>query len=148
MSRDPIASTTIARLYIAQGHLRKAGRMLGVLLEQDPTDGAALHLRERLRLSKAPSLTAAVDAHALEIHWEGAAQLPPRHVVVASFLRVGTHPHVSVTSVGCTDAAGSCTFQRPARPGSAVVTLGFVGEHGFVAEAVTSPLVWSADDRA
>ncbi len=143
-ARDPIASTTIARLYIAQGHLRKAARMLGVLLEQDPDDGAALHLRTRLRAMQAPTLTASVDDTALEIEWDGVPEDPARHVVVVSYLAAGTLPQVHVTSVPCKEAADACTFERPQQPGSAVVSLGYVGESGWVAEAVTSPLVWSA----
>jgi len=144
-SRDPIASTTIARLYLAQGHRRKAARMLDALIERDPADGAALHLRERLDRTEVPTLTAAVDDSVLEVSWEAVRTDPRRHVVVVSFHGDGTLPRVAVTSVPCEDASGACTFARPREPGSAAVCVGFVGPEGFVAEAVTSPLVWSAD---
>ncbi|MEM6296170.1 MAG: tetratricopeptide repeat protein [Myxococcota bacterium] len=146
-ARDPIASTTIARLYIAQGHLRKAARMLDALLDQDADDGAALHLRTRLRAMQAPTLTASVDDTALEIGWDAVPQgpdEPQRHAVIVSYLAAGTLPQVHVTSVPCKEAADACTFDRPQQPGSAVVSLGYVGESGWVAEAVTSPLVWSS----
>lgn len=144
-SRDPIASTTIARLYLAQGHRRKAARMLEALIERDPADGAALHLRERLEMTEVPTLTAAVDDSVLEVSWEHVRAEPRRHVVIASFLGDGTLPRVAVTSVPCEAASGACTFARPRDPGSAAVCVGFVGPEGFVAEAVTSPLVWSAE---
>lgn len=143
MSRDLIASTTIARLYLAQGHHRKAGRVLTTLIDQDPTDGAALHLRERLALTQGPLLTASVDEVELTASWERVGRDVPRYVIVTSFLSAGTHPRVGVTSVHCKESAGTCSFQRSALAGSAVLTVGFVGERGFVAEAVTSPLVWS-----
>jgi len=147
-SRDPIASTTIARLYLAQGHRRKAARMLDALLDRDATDGAALHLRDRLERTSVPTLTAAVDEEHLEVTWEHVRSIPARHVVVVSFLGEATLPRVHVTSVACEEAAGECTFARPKDPGSAAICLGFVGPEGFVAEAVTSPLVWSSEDPA
>lgn len=145
-SRDPIASTTIARLYLAQGHRRKAARMLDTLLERTPEDGGALHLRDRLERTAVPTLTAAVDDTHLEVSWESVRPDPQRHVVVVSYLGEGVLPRVQVTSVPCETATGDCTFARPREPGSAAVCLGFVGPEGFVAEAVTSPLVWSSED--
>ena len=144
-SRDPIASTTIARLYLAQEHRRKAARMLETLIERDPADGSALHLRERLHRTETPTLTAAVDETHLEVTWEGVRDAPARHVVVISYLGEGTLPRVQVTSVACEEAMGECTFARPREPGSAAVCLGFMGPGGFVAEAVTSPLVWASE---
>lgn len=144
-SRDPIASTTIARLYLAQGHRRKAARMLDALIDRDPADGSALHLRERLERTEMPTLTAAVDEAHLEVTWEGVHETPPRHVVVVSYLGDATLPRIQVTSVACEEAIGECTFARPTAPGSAAVCLGFMGPGGFVAEAVTSPLVWSSE---
>jgi hypothetical protein len=144
-SRDPIASTTIARLYLAQGHRRKAARMLDALIERDRADGGALHLRDRLDRTAVPTLTAAVDDTVLEVSWEAVREDPPRHVVVVSYLGEGVLPRVQVTSVRCETATGDCTFARPREPGSAAVCLGFVGPAGFVAEAVTSPLVWSSE---
>ncbi len=143
-SRDPIASTTIARLYLAQGHRRKAARMLEALISRNPTDGSALHLRERLDRTEMPTLTAAVDRTHLEVTWEGVRDTPPRHVVVVSYLGDATLPRIQVTSIACKDTAGECTFARPVEPGSAAVCLGFMSPGGFVAEAVTSPLVWSS----
>ncbi len=144
-SRDPIASTTIARLYLAQGHRRKAARMLDALIERDPTDGSALHLRERLDRTEMPTLTAAVDEMHLEVTWEGVRVAPERHVVVVSYLGDATLPRIQVTSVACEQALGECMFARPREPGSAAVCIGFMGPGGFVAEAVTSPLVWSSE---
>lgn len=141
-SRDPIASTTIARLYLAQGHRRKAARMLEALIDRNPADGGALHLRERLEATTVPTVTAAVDDEHLEVTWESVRAEPQRHVVIVSFLGDGALPRTVVTSVACEDAAGACTFARPREPGSASICVGFVGPSGFVAEAVTSPLVW------
>ncbi len=144
-TRDPIASTTIARLYIAQGHRRKAARMLTALLERTPGDGAALHLQQRLATTECPTLIASVDDTVLEVSWEAVREAPARHVVVVSYLGAGTVPRVQVTSVACNESSGVCTFARPGEPGSAAICLGFVGPEGFIAEAVTSPLVWSTD---
>ncbi|MGH1347003.1 MAG: hypothetical protein ACRBN8_35890 [Nannocystales bacterium] len=144
-SRDPIASTTIARLYLAQGHRRKAARMLETLIARDSGDGSALHLRERLERTEMPTLTAAVDENLLEVTWEGVRDAPRRHVVVVSYLGEASLPRVQVTSVTCEEATGECTFARPREPGSAAICIGFVSSDGFVAEAVTSPLVWSSE---
>jgi len=142
-TRDPIASTTIARLYLAQGHRRKAARVLEAMLERDSRNGGALHLRERLDRTAPPTLTAAVDDAHLDVTWEGVRTDPLRHVVVVSFLGAAALPRVVVTSVACENTAGERAFARPQEPGSASVCVGFVGPGGFVAEAVTSPLVWS-----
>jgi len=144
-SRDPIASTTIARLYLAQGHRRKAARMLEALIDRDPSDGSALHLRDRLDRTEMPTLTAAVDEAHLEVTWDAVREAPRRHVLVVSYLGDATLPRIQVTSVVCEETAGECTFARPRAPGSAAVCIGFMGPGGFVAEAVTSPLVWSSE---
>ncbi|GEM_PF-1806758 len=49
-STDPLASPTLAQLYVAQGHFGKARRVLASLLASDPFNGPALALQQRLTL--------------------------------------------------------------------------------------------------
>ena len=136
---DPIASPTLAQLYIAQGHTTKARNVLTEVLERDPFDGHALHLRERLTALGQAQLSASVDATKIALRWQ---QVPRTlHALVVCF--VGGV--VRVDSVRCASAAGQWATHRPARPGSAVACLGHVvPERGFVATCVARPLSWEA----
>ena len=46
--RDPLASPTLAHLYVEQGHYTKAKAVLDTVIADDPCQGQALALRERL----------------------------------------------------------------------------------------------------
>ncbi len=46
--RTPVATVTLAEIYAAQGHVRRALSMLGEVLSREPDHGAARTLRDRL----------------------------------------------------------------------------------------------------
>ena len=140
MSRhDPIASPTLAQLYIAQGHLRKARSVVEEVLERDPLDGHALHLASRLRAVGEAQLTAAVDAEEIALRWQKVPLVPPTHVVLVCF--VGGV--VRVGSVPCATQNGRWAAPRPEGPGSAAACIGrVVAGRGFVPITVARPVSW------
>ena len=48
-SLDPLASPTLAALYLRQGHLQRAGSVVDSLLKKNPEDGVALALAHRIQ---------------------------------------------------------------------------------------------------
>jgi hypothetical protein len=138
-ARDPIASPTLAQLYIAQGHLRKARSVVAEVLERDPLDGHALHLASRLSAVVEAQLTASVDAGEITLRWQRIPVVPQTHVVLVCFAggvaRVGSIP--------CTSSTGRWAAPRPAAPGSAAACIGrVVAGRGFVAVTVARPVSW------
>lgn len=63
---DPIASATLARLYLTQGHASRAQAILAEVIERDPYDGDALALRSRLH-PRPPRLSATVEDEMLSL---------------------------------------------------------------------------------
>ena len=150
-ARDPIASPTLAQLYIAQGHLRKAKAVVEEVLERDPLDGHALHLASRLRAVGDATLSASVDGTEIVLRWQRVPCVPEMHVVLVCF--VGGV--VNVRSVPCSWSGGrerepvagmvggEWTVPRPRSPGSAAACLGrVVAGRGFVALTVARPVSW------
>jgi hypothetical protein len=149
--RDPIASPTLAQLYIAQGHLRKARAVVDEVLERDPFDGHALHLASRLRAVGEATLSASVDATEIALRWQRVPFAPATHVVLVCF--VGGV--MNVRSVPCSSSGegqrdpvagmvgGEWTVPRPRAPGSAAACIGrVVAGRGFVALTVARPVSW------
>ncbi len=138
-ANDPIASPTLAQLYIAQGHLRKARAVVEEVLERDPLDGHALHLASRLRAVGEAQLTATLEAGEIALQWQKVPSVPAMHVVLLCF--VGRT--VRVTSVPCATRSGRWAAPRPERPGSAAACIGrVVAGRGFVPIAVARPVSW------
>jgi hypothetical protein len=135
--RDPIASATLAQLYISQGHLRKAKTVIAEVLERAPMDGAALQLRSRLSAVSEAQLSAAADDAEIALRWQ---QTPAgTHAIVVCF--VGGV--VRVDSVACASASGRWSLRRPSAAGSAVACIGHVVPgRGFVAVCTARPLSW------
>lgn len=143
---DLIASSTLAHLYLAQGHRRKARDMLAEVLRRDPHDGHALHLRGRLDATETGELALRWADGRLRVQWKR-ARSPEGCAVVLCALRVGRDgPHRFITSTSISAAAGTVEFPLPFARGQATACLGrVVSGHGFVAECVGDPLVWSDD---
>jgi hypothetical protein len=137
--RDPIASPTLAQLYIAQGHLRKARSVVAEVLERDPLDGHALHLASRLRAVGDAQLTASVAAGEIALRWQGIPAVPQAHVVLVCF----AGGVVRVGSIPCTAATGRWAAPCPPAPGSAAACIGrVVAGRGFIAVTVARPVSW------
>ncbi|RMG95013.1 MAG: tetratricopeptide repeat protein [Deltaproteobacteria bacterium] len=69
MSEDPLASATLARLYLEQGHLDRARGVIRAALERSPFDGRALVLAERLETLHRASLVLSSDGERLVARW-------------------------------------------------------------------------------
>jgi hypothetical protein len=145
-----LASPTLAQLYLAQGHVEHARTTCKQVLEQEPTNGYALALLERLRpveLARvgvrfvASSVTGIdLGAGLLELSWSvprSLLELPGMledarndtriDVVFAIATLRGAHEPVATalrySSVRCLDASGSHRLDAPLGPASAAVML-------------------------
>jgi hypothetical protein len=138
---DPIASATLARLYMAQGHWVRARAILDEVLARTPLDGDALALLARLRPAR-PRLAATIEDDALCLRWQGVTDPGRCHVVVAMWGGDGVPPRQRVTSRPCTGAFGRHHLPRPWPRGVLVASLGRVDDRGFSPQAVAEPLGW------
>lgn len=138
---DPIASATLARLYMAQGHWVRARAILDEVLARTPFDGDALALVARLRPAR-PRLAAAIEDEGLSLRWQGVTEPNRHHVVVSLWGGDGVPPHQYVTSRPCTGAFGRHHLPLPWPRGVLVATLGRVDDGGFAPAAVAEPLGW------
>jgi hypothetical protein len=138
---DPIASATLARLYMAQGHWVRARAILDEVLARTPFDGDALALRMRLYAAR-PRLAATVEGDGLCLRWQGVIEPERHHVVMAMWGGEGMPPHQWVTSRPCTSAFGRHHLPRPWPRGVLVAALGRVDHGGFAPQVVAEPLGW------
>ena len=140
---DPIASPTLAQLYIKQGHLGHAHEVLAQVLDEDPRNGVALVLRDRLHHRAAGTLALEVERGELDIKWQHVRLRPNLHLVLMwTFRERDGSLHMRVTSVPCASQRGRHRVSTPAPHGSVVVSIGHVDSGGYVAEAVAEPMHW------
>lgn len=141
MSSDPLASATLAQLYLEQGHLDRARRVLDEVLERDPFDGSALVMRDRLRAVRTGQITSARDGLDVVIKWRGIAA------------DASTELRVLVTGGGksrqlnvpCRTAVGEHRVRAASAVGACAVAIGHPGESDdFVPQAVAEALEWPA----
>ena len=66
-SLDPLASPTLAALYLRQGHLQRASAVVKSLLEKNPEDGVALALAHRIQCLTTVGLEAWIHEDALAL---------------------------------------------------------------------------------
>ncbi len=64
---DPLASPTLAALYLRQGHIERAASVVESLLQQNPEDGVALALGHRIQWLTTLGLEAWVQDGALAL---------------------------------------------------------------------------------
>ena len=143
MARDePIASPTLARLYMSQGHWARARGMVEYLLQRDPLDGDALVLAERL--GPLPGrLTARRDGDDLRLHWRGIKIEPAVHLVTVTAATADGVTRVGVTSVRVDKPFGEQRFALPTAHGSLAACIGRVHTGvGWVPMVVASALSW------
>lgn len=140
---EPIASPTLALLYLAQGHRSRAQATLLEVLEAEPTNGYALALHDRMQSRPHATLDARfvassatgidIGAGELELEWSIPPELVPddhRLDVVVAF---ATRDRASLrfSSIPCDSddlghELGRATVRRipaPLGPASAAVTL-------------------------
>jgi hypothetical protein len=138
---DPIASATLARLYMAQGHWSRARAILDEVLARTPFDGDALALIARLRPGR-PRLAATAEDEGLCLRWQGVLEPERHHVVVSMWGGEGVPPRQWVTSRPCTGAFGRHHLPRPWPRGVLVAVLGCVEDGGFSPRVVAEPFGW------
>lgn len=145
-SSDLIASPTLAHLYIAQGHSRRAREILDDVLRRNPKDGHAIHLRQRLDIVETGEITVQLKGGRLRASWKR-ARSPEGCAVVLYALRLAADGlHTWVTSQPISAGLGTLEFPVPFPRGAATVSLGrLVRGTGFVPECVGDPLVWTED---
>lgn len=149
---DPVASSTLAALYVAQGHERKAARVLQAVLDADPLDGSALELSRRLQPPLTASLTLDIDETSIALSWksslhpdETAVDQPRLHVVLIRYADSGHGFNARVDSVRCDGPRGRWKVARPRSGGSAVATIGRVTSAGFTPVAIARSVAWTLD---
>jgi len=140
---DLIASPTLARLYMSQGHWSRARGMLESLVERDRYAGDALALLNRLG-PQAGRLTVARDKEGLRLRWHAVATDPVVYLVaVTTFGTNATQPRVGVTSVCCDAPFGELRFGLPSAHGTVAASIGrVVSGRGYVPLVVASALTW------
>lgn len=139
---DPIASPTLARLYMSQGHWARARGMLEQLLQSDPLDGDALALLDRLGANSG-RLTVKRDNDALRIRWHAVATHPASSVVALTARVDRTGLRVGVTSVPCLQPFGELRFALPSADGAVAASIGrVIPGQGYLASVVAPPFSW------
>jgi hypothetical protein len=143
MSRDPLASPTLAQLYIEQGHLRRARKVLDAVLAEHPLQGQALAMRDRLRHAGEGSLVCEHQGREVHLRWQKVATSPGLHLVMVTTWREGETVRKRVESVRHERSAGEHRCRAREGPASFVACIGAVDPaHGFVAMAVADPITW------
>jgi hypothetical protein len=144
--KDPIASSTLAHLYVAQGHVRQAAEILRQVLARDPFDGHALCLTNRLKLAGRPVLTCAVDRHSIDLVWHDVPPDAGLYALMITMAQSGATLRTRICSVQCTSAGARWSIALPSVRGSVCACLGRVHPgQGFVAHAVARPCSWDGD---
>jgi hypothetical protein len=149
---EPLASPTLALLYLAQGHRSRAAATLDEVLELEPSNGYALALRERMRARPRPELTlrfvassaagVEIGAGELELRWA----IPPelreheRRFDVVIALATRRRPSLHYTSIPCLDREAVQRIPAPLGPASVAAVL--VARSPFELLAVAAPMSW------
>lgn len=124
-----LATATLAQLYMQQGHLEQARRVLARVLTGDPFHEHALALAARLAARSRARLYAAFHPdEGVVVRWHDAPDAPDLHLILATVRPVPGAPGrtvVHVTSARCRAPAGEHTFPLPgpARRGPASASL-------------------------
>ncbi len=137
---DPLATMTLARLYLGQGHFAKAKAVLDECLRRDPLDGAALVLRARLATRSEATLALGESEGHLQARWSAVPTDPTYHVVVTVFAPAA--PATWVSSQPCGEPFGQARLALPLARGSVCGCIARVGAHGFEVLAVARPIPW------
>jgi hypothetical protein len=142
-SRDPLASPTLAQLYIEQGHLRRARNVLDAVLADHPLQGQALAMRDRLRHAGDGSLVCELREGEVHLRWQKVPASPGLHLVMVTAWREGETVRKRVESILHERSAGEHRLLAREGPASLVACIGAVEPpHGFVAVAVADPITW------
>ncbi len=141
MTADPIASATLARLYIEQDHLGRARSVVDAVLRRDPLDGHALALRDRLRAYSHARVDCRVEGDELRVTWRRLAGA--RLATVRIAICTGRATERRYVDVPCKRPNGSHRMALPEYPASAVACILGPGKGTTrTPVAVSSPIAW------
>jgi hypothetical protein len=141
---DPLASATLAQLYVAQGHLDRAARVLDAVLARDPLHGHALALATRLAALVPARLTAARVEDRAVLTWAAAADTPgPLHLVWRRWAGAPPTGAGLLSSIRCDAVRGDYAVVLEPGPGALAACLATVdAARRLRILAVAEPLVW------
>ena len=142
----PLASPTLALLYLEQGHLQKARGVIDALLKLDPYHGPALALRERLGYRPRGQLRITLDRGSLCLRWSGIHRTPSPFLAIVASPREGARstapqgPDIIPLPGG---VSGVYRIPCPAAPGSAVAAIGSPEDpERFIPRVISEPFDW------
>lgn len=81
VQRAPVATVTLAEIYAAQGHVRRAMTMLGEVLTREPDHDVARTLRDRLSKDAPPEPPAPESEPVVEPELDETPTAPPLHIL-------------------------------------------------------------------
>jgi hypothetical protein len=139
---DRLATPTLARLYLGQGHFDRARTVLEACLQRDPLDGHALVLWQRIHARSDATVVLTCQADRLVSKWTGVRDPGRCSVVLVAIAPVGNTATQWVSSMRCDAPFGRWECPLPFARGSASVCIGRVDEQGWSVEAVARPLSW------
>ena len=142
---DPIASATLAKLYIDQGHFTRAAKVIDAVLANQPFQGAALVLRERLRSHAPTSVTCERHDDFLVVRWHKARTRDALRVLVKIITFDDSGGLLKVERIlPCEQTHGTHRIPLEAAIGSAAVCLARRTNGRMIPVAVASAVSWSA----
>lgn len=142
--RDPLATPTLARLYMGQGHFDRARTVLDGCLRRDPHDGHALALVRRLQARSDATLVVSIARDRLSLRWTALADADACHVVIVASTQTGNAAATWVTSTRARTAFGAWECALPFLRGSVSACIGTISVQGWSVLAVARPLSWPA----
>ncbi len=139
---DPLATPTLARLYLGQGHFDRARAVLLACIERNPGDGHALALLHRIEARSEANLVVSTSGDRLVVKWTGVREPTTRSVVLVAIAPVGATATRWVSSVRCAEPFGRWDCPLPFGRGSVCASIGRPEASGWTVEAVARPVSW------
>lgn len=140
--RDPLATPTLARLYLAQGHFDRARAVLDACLRRDPADGHALALVRRLQARCDAALNLAIVGDRVTAQWTAVPDIARCHVVLVACTQTGATAATWVTSSRPRAAFGTWECALPFARGTVSACVCGTDAGGWFVRAVARPVSW------
>lgn len=140
---DPLASPTLAQLYLGQGKLERAQQVLERLLEDDPYAGAALALHRRLSARNLGEIALKGGVDGVRLRFELGDGPVGVHAVLTTFELVERGvTRQRVTSRPIDGRSGEFVFDAPRGPASASACLAQLVDGRVAVLAVAATHSW------
>lgn len=137
---DPLASPTLAALYLRQGHLERARQVTQQLLQRTPDDPTAHALARRVEWLRRVDLEAWVRDEHLHLRMPGA----PAHAVVleVKVFSVDGLPPATIERTWTPDAGPRTQVPLPSERGAAVARIRISREGILAILGVSRVVTW------